>query len=74
MNQIDNLYRANNMSELTELSTKLLKKYKNNRSKTMMIMNRYKKRRDLMRKGKDCLLYTSPSPRDVLRSRMPSSA
>ena len=22
----------------------------------------------------DCLLYTSPSPRDVLRSRMPSSA
>ena len=23
---------------------------------------------------KDCLLYTSPSPRDVLRSRMPSSA
>ena len=24
--------------------------------------------------GKVCLLYTSPSPRDVLRSRMPSSA
>ena len=23
---------------------------------------------------KDCLLYTSPSPRDVNRSRMPSSA
>ena len=23
---------------------------------------------------RDCLLYTSPSPRDVLRSRMPSSA
>ena len=23
---------------------------------------------------KDCLLYTSPSPRDVKRSRMPSSA
>ena len=22
----------------------------------------------------DCLLYTSPSPRDVLRSRMPSAA
>ena len=25
-------------------------------------------------RGKDCLLYTSPSPRDGLLSRMPSSA
>ena len=25
-------------------------------------------------KGKYCLLYTSPSPRDMRRSRMPSSA
>ena len=25
-------------------------------------------------KGKDCLLYTSPSPRDRQKSRMPSSA
>ena len=25
-------------------------------------------------KGKACLLYTSPSPRDRTRSRMPSSA
>ena len=24
--------------------------------------------------GKDCLLYTSPSPRDRQKSRMPSSA
>ena len=24
--------------------------------------------------SKDCLLYTSPSPRDMRRSRMPSSA
>ena len=24
--------------------------------------------------GKNCLLYTSPSPRDVEESRMPSSA
>ena len=26
------------------------------------------------KKFKDCLLYTSPSPRDMRRSRMPSSA
>ena len=24
--------------------------------------------------GQSCLLYTSPSPRDLMRSRMPSSA
>ena len=29
---------------------------------------------DLDQKHKDCLLYTSPSPRDLSTSRMPSSA
>ena len=29
---------------------------------------------DFIRKAKGCLLYTSPSPRDMRRSRMPSSA
>ena len=29
---------------------------------------------DLDQKHKDCLLYTSPSPRDTILSRMPSSA
>ena len=29
---------------------------------------------DAEEKFKDCLLYTSPSPRDRTRSRMPSSA
>jgi len=29
---------------------------------------------DQLRKQWDCLLYTSPSPRDRTRSRMPSSA
>ena len=27
-----------------------------------------------LNKARDCLLYTSPSPRDRTRSRMPSSA
>ena len=31
-------------------------------------------KRALMADIKDCLLYTSPSPRDGLLSRMPSSA
>ena len=29
---------------------------------------------ELLRESKPCLLYTSPSPRDVEESRMPSSA
>ena len=29
---------------------------------------------DFMEGAKDCLLYTSPSPRDKRQSRMPSSA
>ena len=33
-----------------------------------------KKKREATAKGKHCLLYTSPSPRDGLLSRMPSSA
>ena len=33
-----------------------------------------KKMTDYVRKGDTCLLYTSPSPRDLSTSRMPSSA
>ena len=34
------------------------------------VMGKVRKRK----KGGSCLLYTSPSPRDMRRSRMPSSA
>ena len=33
-----------------------------------------KKRMETLNNGKTCLLYTSPSPRDISGSRMPSSA
>ena len=33
-----------------------------------------KQLKDYVSRCKDCLLYTSPSPRDMRRSRMPSSA
>ena len=36
--------------------------------------DKVKKAELTLRKGGDCLLYTSPSPRDRLLSRMPSSA
>ena len=36
--------------------------------------NNYKYSRILVQLYEDCLLYTSPSPRDPIGSRMPSSA
>ena len=33
-----------------------------------------KLKKELSNNGTNCLLYTSPSPRDMRRSRMPSSA
>ena len=40
----------------------------------MKYAQRYGKKGSRDDARKDCLLYTSPSPRDVSRSRMPSSA
>ena len=38
------------------------------------IKTHYRKLAEICDKYKSCLLYTSPSPRDMRRSRMPSSA
>ena len=43
--------------------------YDNNSKRFALLMNRYRNE-----ENKPCLLYTSPSPRDRTRSRMPSSA
>ena len=45
------LYDTPNNNSLTRMSTKLLEKYINNREKTVMIMNRFKKRKELLSKG-----------------------
>ena len=45
------LYNTPTNNSLTRMSTKLLDKYKNNRGKTVMIMNRFKKRKELLSKG-----------------------
>ena len=37
-------------------------------------VGRYTAKRRIMLRSMSCLLYTSPSPRDRTRSRMPSSA
>ena len=51
-NDIDALlYNTPTNNSLTRMSTKLLDKYKNNRGKTVMIMNRFKKRKELLSKG-----------------------
>ena len=43
-------------------------------SATHYILARFKKYKTVSKKINDCLLYTSPSPRDPKTSRMPSSA
>ena len=45
---------------------------KNNVKKPLQVLHISKK--DTISKKEDCLLYTSPSPRDLSTSRMPSSA
>ena len=43
--------------------------------KALDFFNRYNEEQEAVQaKHKDCLLYTSPSPRDRQKSRMPSSA
>ena len=42
--------------------------------KIIEVLNELEKWESRKEKVKDCLLYTSPSPRDLAVSRMPSSA
>ena len=50
-------------------SIKISQTENQNRIKALNLMADY-----LEKNSKDCLLYTSPSPRDLTASRMPSSA
>ena len=45
-----------------------------NYADTLLNLKRFKEAKSLFRKFIPCLLYTSPSPRDRQKSRMPSSA
>ena len=56
--------------ETSKLSREI-EKQKKEESERLIKTN---ERNDLLRKAYGCLLYTSPSPRDVEESRMPSSA
>ena len=50
------------------------KKKKEEPKKTDAAADRKKRRKRIVSNNKGCLLYTSPSPRDRQKSRMPSSA
>lgn len=67
---IDDIYRTTNMNELGEVSSQLLRRYSNNKQKTLTVMNLYKRRRDLIKKGKDIhkvYIYT-PSNTNKLKN------
>ena len=66
---IDDIYRTTNMNELSEVSSRLLRRYSNNKQKTLTVMNLYKRRRDLIKKGKDIhKVYTyTPSNTNKLK-------
>ena len=51
-----------------------LDKIEKNDERELFEMKRKKEFLDECTKFRNCLLYTSPSPRDRIRSRMPSSA
>ena len=62
------LYNTTNMNSLSRNSSILLKKYKNNRVKTVMIMNRYKKRKKLLDKGLDLVKIYKYSPKENVKT------
>ena len=80
------LKRPNNSNQIPEdLSTEELKKESQKRPRqrksSSNLVNKFKNDSNTERKNDcineksySCLLYTSPSPRDRTRSRMPSSA
>ena len=64
-----------NSSGIGSMSAKQLKRKKPiNTDKMVDIQPLTKNQEKFFDAYKDCLLYTSPSPRDSFRSRMPSSA
>ena len=64
----------NNEDTVIAEMTRLLKLSEPNENGVAMHGHWMQYRGDFFQLFKDCLLYTSPSPRDRTRSRMPSSA
>ena len=67
----------NNNVMLFDIETKTDKteaEVKAEKKKTEILTDIVKQQERRLRQLESCLLYTSPSPRDSLRSRMPSSA
>ena len=71
---LDLLWEHETGMSVAEIWDVLQKKRKVTRTTVLNLVDRLEKRNWLSRKKIDCLLYTSPSPRDQRGSRMPSSA
>ena len=66
--------RIRRISKQTAVNKARKSRYKNALKKMKLLIEGKKKNEALKFLPKFCLLYTSPSPRDRTRSRMPSSA
>ena len=64
------------IKDFAEEKVKILHRYFNHITNAHLILTPVKQgyQAELTVSGKHCLLYTSPSPRDLSTSRMPSSA
>ena len=66
--------------QLHDICSRLLKGFINwieindSKEKASILDNAFQFKTSILEQDKSCLLYTSPSPRDCLLSRMPSSA
>ena len=63
-----------NLSEIEKLNMEYLDLKLKNSSGSLKETHKLSELRKDIARLKTCLLYTSPSPRDMRRSRMPSSA
>ena len=62
------------LDKIIEIIMTILPFLGNSRKKRQMMSQEMKEFSELVKDQYTCLLYTSPSPRDRTRSRMPSSA
>ena len=66
--------KVQNIADLIRLERSVAQKCRKKSTPNIAYLSNTQKNVENVERNVDCLLYTSPSPRDRTRSRMPSSA